>query len=51
MGGAQGARQLCIALDLTEYIAEELRRESAILKERRKAREERSARTPRTPNK
>ena len=37
---------MCISPALTDYISDELRRESSILKERRKAREERSGRVP-----
>jgi hypothetical protein len=42
-----GARQaLCICPALTKYAAEEMAKESAILKERRKAREERTLAKP-----
>ena len=41
--GTQGTRgNLCVAPALQKFIAEELQKESAVLKERRKAREERS---------
>jgi hypothetical protein len=39
--GSSDRAGLCICPKLTEWIAEELKKESAVLKERRKAREER----------
>ena len=46
-GGSTGTRgNLCVAPSLQKYIAEEMARDSAILKERRKAREERSLARP-----
>ena len=42
MGGLAGARgELCICPLLSEWIAKELQKESAVMKERRKAGEER----------
>ena len=41
-----GQRTLCIAPQLQDWMTEELRKESAILKERRKAREERNLLKP-----
>ena len=42
MSGSAERSGLCICPALKEYVAEELREESAVLKERRKAREERT---------
>ena len=41
MSGAQSRSQLCICLELRAWIASEVQKESSVLKERRKAREER----------
>ena len=45
-GGVGNRSMLCICPALTEYIAEEMRKEAAVMKERRKAREERAAAKP-----
>ena len=44
LGGGHTRGNLCIAPELNAWISEELQKESAVLKERRKAREERNAR-------
>eukprot|EP00974_Lingulodinium_polyedra_P098941 9589641-Lingulodinium_polyedra.AAC.1 len=44
--GMDSRATLCIAPELQSYIAEEFRKESAALKERRKAREERALAKP-----
>ena len=44
LGGGHQRENLCICPALKEWIAEELRKESQVLKERRKAREERALR-------
>ena len=50
--GASGTRgNLCIAPALQKFIAEEMAKESAVLKERRKAREERSVARPKKAGK
>lgn len=41
MSGTSGRSQLCVCPELKAWVAEEARKESAVLKERRKAREER----------
>ena len=49
--GTSAARGgLCVCPALQEWISEELRRESAVLKERRKAREERNLNKPQGGN-
>ena len=51
MGTSTARGGLCVSPDLQEWIAEELKKESAVLKERRKAREERNVGGPRGGNK
>ena len=46
MGSSSSRGGLCVCPLLSDWIADELRRESAVMKERRKAREERSANRP-----
>ena len=46
MSGASESSQLCICPALSSYVADEARKEVAVLKERRKAREERSLLKP-----
>ena len=45
-GGGNVSGNFCVQPELKEWIAAELAKESAILKERRKAREERNSRAP-----
>lgn len=46
MSGAQSRSQLCICPELKTWISGEMQKESAVLKERRKAREERHLANP-----
>ena len=46
MGSQLGRGQVCVCPLLQEWVSEELRKESAVLKERRKAREERTLTKP-----
>ena len=46
MSGAQSRSQLCICPELRAWIASEVQKESSVLKERRKAREERVLANP-----
>ena len=45
-GGHFSRTNLCICLDLSAWIAEEMKTEAAVMKERRKAREERALQKP-----
>ena len=49
MSGAPSRANLCIAPSLSAWVAQEAAKESAVLKERRKAREERALLKPKDP--
>ena len=44
--GSSSRAGLCISPELSEWVADEMRKESAVMKERRKAREERALSKP-----